>query len=208
MYVIAGERLLRAEGGAIRQYNVALGSWDQYAGVIHEAVLSSVEETFLHVEGFYRDLKGDERRTSEGVLAALEVRFRPRKTVAARAELLAHFRSNCAHNVGNSLLRAGAHRKGHRKGGDSIGGAVVEEESFVGGDEGIEPPAGTWHVVVGQTVSKFASQLLREMLHKEVWTYFTEWCSLPCRRRPGIRCWTLSRVYCTRIRLGNPVKVG
>lgn len=49
LYVTAGDRFLRADGGAFQMYNTMLGSWDSFAGVVSEAILASVQTTLLHV---------------------------------------------------------------------------------------------------------------------------------------------------------------
>lgn len=74
--VTAEQRYLRVDGGTLRMYNTTLGSWDSFAGVVSEAILSCIQKILLHVEGFLGDLAGDVPRTETGVLAAFQLRFR------------------------------------------------------------------------------------------------------------------------------------
>ena len=167
LYIIAGGHYLRAHSGTAYYYSN--GAFRPFLGVPPQTVLARVKEYLLRLEGLFRSLRKETKR-SEGtpLLDAIDTAIAdcggPRECVSSW--------------VTSALKYTGPPRFSKRAGGED------------GQEEDGEAPAQgagySWPSTQAYAVSKVAASLQRELLSKAVIIHFIEWCETPNPVRPGI----------------------
>jgi len=171
LYNVAGDCLLRSESGCCRQYNICLGSWDSYQGLIAEPILAKIASTFMWVEGFFRELPPGAERGVDTLHAELEKRFKGVHDLEAFHQKVKSYEKACLDNKGNALVKGGG------KGGKGKDEENVEEAMATN---------DTWHIVVAQLCGKAGQGLLRRLMQQELMTYFLEYCGTTTKRQKGV----------------------
>lgn len=189
LYIILGDTQLRAHQGRCHTYDMYLGHWQHYDGLLSESSMDYVKRYLLRLEGFFRELPGGTPRQLPKLLRAMADMFGEASEGAVFARLV----DNAIFNKGDGLLRKTPASKGKGEGGGKgIGNAHADMEVDPFAFDAPEPVVDSttslsiWHIIVAQTMCKVASAMQREILEGKLISYFTEWCNTASPRVPGV----------------------
>ncbi len=189
LYIILGDTQLRAHQGRCHTYDMYLGYWQHYDGLLSESSMDYVKRFLLRLEGFFRELPAGTPRQQPVLLQALADMFYESREDVVFARLV----DNAIFNKGDGLLRKSPPSKGKGEGGgkgmgDGMAGAVGDPIGFDAPATAADTPASLslWHIIVAQTMCKVASAMQKEILEGKLISYFTEWCDTPSPRVAGV----------------------
>ncbi len=189
LWIVCGEKLLRAHNGQTWVYDVQYGYWSLFNGLLPQHMFDYIREYSLVLEGLFRSLSGTVPREDADVLKAL----RDATTGMTREQVIKSCASNCTWNKGNGLLAKskgrGASAARWRRGAAD----AAPEDSEPGGPLPPQEPAfddedvkNVWYILTAQAIGRTCSSLRRRLEAGKVISYFTEWCDQPLERARGV----------------------
>jgi hypothetical protein len=164
LYIVEGDDYMRAHNGVVYFLN-DYAAFQPYTGLPPESTFGRVKEFLLQLEGIFRLLPRDLKRTDDELLAAANTIYHECQTVE---EVL----SKC---VDASIFRRGDRKRVPRG----------RDDNEMDREEMDEAPVH-WPVLTAQAISKVSHQLQQELREERTMTYVAEWCSTPSLRVPGI----------------------
>eukprot|EP00973_Karenia_brevis_P046287 6417947-Karenia_brevis.AAC.1 len=72
MWIIVGDKFLRADTEGSTFYNASLGSWDRFDGLLPEYIYDHIRSFTLALEGLFRSFEGAVVRQDEALLQAID----------------------------------------------------------------------------------------------------------------------------------------
>ena len=168
LWIVLGDRYLRAHNGQAYYYASELGCWEVYGGLLPAEVFVEVKEFLLALEGLFRSLKPKAQRTTEAGL--IEVTGASYREHATFQDAITRYTDNAIFSVGNHLLKGGG--KGFGKDAGPADDGDQEADYEVMG-------AGSWHILTAKALSRVAARLQSELLGNTLLKYFIEWCATP-----------------------------
>ncbi len=172
LWIIEGERFLRVHNGVCHLYHDE-GAFQPYKGIPPEATFGRVKEWLLQLEGLFRLLPDDVKRTDSELLAAINDTF-------VRQSSLTQYLRACE----DAAIFCKGDKRGRKGGGKGKAGVGDQDEV----DDAGEVPVH-WHTYTAQALSKVGLLIQRELLEERLITYTIEWCQTPCKMSPGC-CYT------------------
>ncbi len=128
LYIILGDTQLRAHQGRCHTYDMYLGYWQHYDGLLSESSMDYVKRYLLRLEGFFRQLPGGTPRQLPKLLQALaDMCYEAREEV-----VFARLVDNAIFHNGDGLLRKTHASKG-------IGAGRVSRIANVHADMAVYP---------------------------------------------------------------------
>ena len=192
VWIMLGNRFLRAEDGRAYFYNIKTGSFEVYNGLLPDYLFAELRNTMMQLEGMLRSFNGKVPRTKEGICEAIVQSFAEHPSVEAA---LAQFVDNAIHNKGDAKLKSGGsaggdgERRGKGKGGPAGAAAAVPVAPPVppraaAGADG-DDDAGNidlWYIFLAKGVDRVHAQLQSELLGTKLMQYIIEWCNMPSKK--------------------------
>ncbi len=173
MWIVCGDETLRAHDGEVWYYDVALGCWVTFSGVLPQDVHEKARRYCLLLEGVFREFSGKVDRDEDGVLNAVVTALQRHSTSEMA---LRRFRSNALFSKGNGAGQ-GSGIATHRKRRDSDADASAPGQYEDDGDVDIAEEAaadmvgevsGQWFIRTAQAVTKMGSMLQYDLGQSKV----------------------------------------
>jgi hypothetical protein len=128
------------------------------------------------LEGMFRTMPRDVRRTDDSLLEAINVNFLASPSLSA-------YMASCADAA---IFSLGDRKKGFKPAGVEEGGD---------GDPGAAETPLHWNFITATAISKVGLQIQRELLEERTISYLIEWCHTPDNRSAGVAFTDISVMY-------------
>jgi hypothetical protein len=131
----------------------------------------------LHLEGLFRTMPRDLKRTDDCLLDALSRIFDQHPSLQS-------YLASCADAA---IFSVGDRKKGFKP-------VEVEVGDGDGDPDALEAPLH-WNFITAHAISKVGLQIQRELLEERTISYLIEWCETPSLRSPGVAYSDTSVLY-------------
>ncbi len=167
LWIIEGGRYMRAHDGTCYFYHDD-GAFQMYRGVPPESTFSRVKSFLLELEGLFRLLPRDVKRTDEELLTA----------ISASMENHANFQDYLHRCLDAAIFNMGDRRQQMVRG---------RSREYAGGGEDAEATEAPvhWNILVAGALNRVGLQIQKEMLEERIISFVIEWCETPDVRAPG-----------------------
>jgi hypothetical protein len=189
LWITLGNRFMRVQSDDTSYfYNVRVGHWERYGGLLPCYIYAEVKDFLLQVEGIFRCFKGNVARDQTGVLDAIHTVFG--KTEFAQQATI--FRNASIDNSGNGKLKRTESPRNVAPA--SVAGPMPYAMPEEAGIENMPPEEHTsgdaqinhWYILTAVSISKVSATIQRELLAKNLIAHFSEWCATPDQRKSGV----------------------
>ena len=169
LWIICGERMLRAHNGASYYYNAGLGVFEHFIGFMPHEILEDIRVFTMRLEGLFRSFNGHVARDDVSLLDAVNASLASHDSAHAAFLKFDDYAIGCR---GNHLLKKA-------RGADG-----PDDDLAQGGDH--ETFVKVWYIQTAQATAKVGSQLQVELMQNKLISFFIQWCDTPMVRSKGV----------------------